>query len=367
MKAKPARSQPPPATGETAMGAHDIVVMLTHAGRASLDEEHLAAVEQRATLLVHRLERAPDPDEAARLLSGATVLATTNRCLPHLTADLLDRCPRLRHVVLYATGYEHVDLDLLASRGVTLTTLPEYATAAVAEHALALMLTLSARTALANDRSRGAVPASTSLRGVELSGRVLGIVGTGRIGTRLGRIAAGIGMAVVGTDIDPLARMAASRAGVRPVDHDTLFQQADVVAVCASTTPGRPPIVGAHELGMLWADGLVVNVGRPCLVDTGVVAEALRSRRLRGYAVDEVVLTPGEHADLVVEGRILQTGHSAWWRDEVLRRGSRMFGDAILDAIGGPALGVERDDGQRSRRAADRCPAGRPRLQVMAS
>lgn len=356
-----------PAQFEPVTGDRDIVVMLTHAGRASLDGEHLTAVEQRAEVRVHPLERAPGPREAAAILTDATVLATTNRCLPPLTPELLDRCPRLRHVVLYATGYEHIDLDLLTSRGVTLTTLPEYATAAVAEHALALMLTLAARTALANDRSRGLVPADTSLRGVELGGRVLGVVGTGRIGTHLGRIAAGIGMTVVGTDIDPRARMAASRIGIRSVDHDTVFRQADVVAVCASTIPGRPPIVGAPELSMLWADGFVVNVGRPCLVDTAAVVEALSLRRLRGYAVDEVVLAPGEHGNLVAEGRLLQTGHSAWWRDEVLRRGARMFGDAILGAVGGVALGHDAGWVARPGDGVDLRPAGRSRLEAVAS
>ena len=60
---------------------------------------------------------------------------------------------------------------------------------------------------------------------------------------------------------------------------------------------------------------------------------ALRSRRLRGYGVDEVVLDPGDHADLLMQGRALQTGHSAWWRDEALERGATQFGQAILDCL----------------------------------
>ena len=82
---------------------------------------------------------------------------------------------------------------------------------------------------------------------------------------------------------------------------------------------------------------LLVNVGRPALVDTPSALAALRSERLRGYAVDDAVLDPSTDsradADLVDQGRLLQTGHSAWWRDEVLERGARMWGERLLAAV----------------------------------
>jgi phosphoglycerate dehydrogenase-like enzyme len=78
---------------------------------------------------------------------------------------------------------------------------------------------------------------------------------------------------------------------------------------------------------------LLVNVARAALVDTAAATAAIRSGRLRGYAVDDTVLDPVVDGDLSAEGRVLQTGHSGWWRDEVLARGARMWGERLLAAV----------------------------------
>lgn len=314
------------------------VVVLSRAGTRSVPAAVSAQIQEHARLDFVTRKDAPDGREAAALLRDATVLATTNATLPRLDAELLRACPRLRRIVLYATGYEHIDLELLDDHGVSLSVLPEYATPAVAEHALALLLGLAARIHLANDRSRDLVPAATSLRGIELGGRTLGIIGVGRIGTHLARLADGIGMRVIGSDPDPAARVAAQERGTIMTHTDELLERADVVALCCSTDPQQPLVVGAPELERMRPGGLLVNIGRPALVDHDAVAEALRSGRLRGYGVDDAVLDPA--CDLVTEGRVLQTGHSAWWRDEVLERGAEQFGRAVLAAVRGAPVDV---------------------------
>ena len=76
-----------------------------------------------------------------------------------------------------------------------------------------------------------------------------------------------------------------------------------------------------------------MNVARSALVDTAAAVAAIRARHLRGYAVDDTVLDPAVDGDLLTEGRVLQTGHSAWWRDEVVDRGARMWGEQIVAAV----------------------------------
>jgi phosphoglycerate dehydrogenase-like enzyme len=240
--------------------------------------------------------------------------------------------------VLYATGHDHVDTALLARRGVGLAVLPDYATVAVAEHTVALMLALSTRLHLANDRCRGRAPADVSLRGVELAGRTLGIVGLGRIGRHVARLGAGLGMRVLGADPDPAAADAAAADGIATTGLGALLTAADVVAVCASHRYGAPPVLGAGELAAMRPGSWLVNAARSALVDTDAVTGALRRRHLRGYAVDDHL--PGADPDLVREGRLLQTGHSAWWRDEVLRRGARMWGDRLVAAARGVPMDV---------------------------
>lgn len=316
------------------------VVVLSRAGVGSLPARHAAQIEAHADLEFVVRQEAPGPDEAARLLHAATVLATTNVTLPRLDDDLLRRLPRLHSVVLYATGYEHVDLAALERHGVALSVLPAYATPAVAEHALGMLLSLATRTHLANDKSRGLVPSDTSLRGVELGGRTLGVIGVGRIGFHLARITTGLGMTVIGSDPDPVARAAAEEVGIEMTTTDDLVERAEAVAVCASTDPDRPVILDEARVRRCRAGAFLVNVGRPGLVDTDAVVGAVRHQHLRGYAVDDVVLDGDAHADLLTEGRIVQTSHSAWWRDEVLHRGAEHFGRAVLAALTGRPLDV---------------------------
>lgn len=316
------------------------VLVLSRQGEHSLPPADVATLRRLADVRFLLRERAPTPSEAAELLVDVDLLAATNACLPGLDAELLDRAPDLQGVVLYATGYDHVDVDLLARHGAWLSVLPDYATEAVAEHALGMVFGLACRLHLAHDRSRGVVDAASSLRGVELAGRTAGVVGVGRIGTRVAQLARAIGMDVVGTDIDAGAVARAEGAGLEMTRLEPLLTRSDVVVVCASYRFGAPPTLGGAELQRMRGGAFLVNVSRSALVDTAAAAAAVRAGHLRGYAVDDVVLDPVADGDLLAQGRVLQTGHSGWWRDEVLGRGERMFGEHLIAAVRGRPLDV---------------------------
>jgi phosphoglycerate dehydrogenase-like enzyme len=150
-------------------------------------------------------------------------------------------------------------------------------------------------------------------------------------------------MRVVGTDIDPLAAARAGGNGVAMLGKEGLLRESDAVALCASSVRGAAPVLDAAAIRGLRPGALVVNVGRPALVDTAAMLAAVRGGWVRSYGVDAVVVD-GQAApadlDLVTEGRVLQTGHSAWWRDEVLERGAQMFGRAIAAASAGCPIDV---------------------------
>ena len=315
------------------------LLLLSRQGSASLPPEILARLNRVADVQAHRCEQAPTGDDLIRLLAGVDLLGATNRCLPRIDAELLDSAPGLRGVVLYATGYDHIDVDLLRRRGVGLSVVGDYATQAVAEHTLALMFALATRLHLSNDRCRGLAAPTVSLRGIELAGRTLGVVGTGRIGLSVARMARALRMTVAATDCDPAAVDRARRAGFMTCGLDQLLRSADVVALCASHTYGSPALVGARELALMRSGALLVNASRSALVDTPAVTDALRTRHLRGYAVDDQLPDAHGLTDLVEEGRLLQTGHSAWWRDEVLTRGAAQWGHRLI----GAALGTPED------------------------
>jgi phosphoglycerate dehydrogenase-like enzyme len=119
-----------------------------------------------------------------------------------------------------------------------------------------------------------------------------------------------------------------------------LLARSDALVVCASRAFQAPPALGDGELRRMRRGALLVNVSRALLVDTAAAVAAVRDGRLRGYAVDDAVIDPETDGDLLAEGRVLQTGHSAWWRDEVLERGRRMWARHLLAASVGRPLDV---------------------------
>jgi phosphoglycerate dehydrogenase-like enzyme len=311
------------------------VVLLSRQGRASLPVGTWDRLTGAATVDAVELHSAPSAEETVQLLAGADLLGATNACLPHLNAELLDALPQLRGIILYATGYDHIDVELLEAHGVGLSVVPDYATVAVAEHTVAMMMAMASRLHLANDHCRAMTSDGVSLRGVELAGRTLGVVGLGRIGRRVAAMARALGMRVVGTDPDFVARLHARGLGVRATDLRGVLGVADVVTMCASHRYGAPPILSGPEIAAMRPGSFLVNAARAGLVDSAAAKAALRTRRLRGYAVDDRIADLIADADLLREGRLLQTGHSAWWRDETLTRGARLWGERLIAAAGG--------------------------------
>ena len=314
----------------TFRAAPPAIAILSRQGRAGLADHGLDALEAATSVTFTTATGSVPGDVACRALAGAQIAAVTPLVSPVWTHDLLDHLPSLELLALHATGYDFIDLELLVGHGVRLSILPDYSTVSVAEHTMALLLAISRRVHLANDRSRNLVPQEVSLRGFELAGRTIGIIGLGRIGTAVARMAQAFGMHVVGND-------EADRAveGVERVTFGSLLDRADVVAVTASMDHDAKPLLGRDELARLRDGAVIVNTSRSGLVDNDAVAAALRSRRLRGYGVDDTVFDPDDHADLLAEGRVVQTGHCAWWADEALDRGSQRWMATLLAAVEG--------------------------------
>ena len=314
------------------MSSRPRVTVVSVTGRAGLPPAAVASLEAVADLtVIARGERAGlDRDEAAELLAQADVVGLTPKVTPPMDAAMLARLPRLRAVALHATGTDLYDLGVFARARVALAILPSYCTNSVAEHALGLLLTLSRRLHLAHDKSRGLVPASTSVRGFELAGRTLGLVGFGRIGTRIAALAKAFGMRVVATDPRGVAD-----PEVQELPLSQLLRRSDAVVVACSRHQSDPPVLGEVELGLLRAGSVLIVVSRAATVDTEAALALVRSHHLRGYAVDDVVVDPDRGADLLVEGRVVQTGHCAWWSDEVLERGARQWVEALHALVTG--------------------------------
>jgi D-3-phosphoglycerate dehydrogenase len=190
------------------------------------------------------------------------------------------QCRALKHIVFCGTGASsYMDVPALAAHGVTVHTYRGYGDTAVAEHTIALMFACARDIAVSDRKIRAGV--WEPLEGVELTGKTLGIIGLGGIGREVARLAAGIGMRVIGWN-----RTAREVRSVEPVDIDTLLAEADVISLNLSLTDATRGFLDAGRIARIKEGAILINTARGALVDEAALIAALKSGRIRHTGLD---------------------------------------------------------------------------------
>ncbi|MCP2331162.1 hydroxyacid dehydrogenase [Actinoalloteichus caeruleus] len=254
-----------------------------------------------------------------------------------LRAPSIDRAPRLRVISRHGVGVDTVDVAAATARGIPVCVTPAANTLAVAEHAVALLLAASRLVALA-DRGvrRGDHDLRRSLIGTQLTGKRLGLVGFGRIGAEVARIArAGFRMEIVAHD--PFLRDEEVRArGGSPVGLDELLSTSSAVSLHLPRTDRTAGLLGARELGLLRADAVLVNTARGGIVDEAALVDALRSGRLAGAGLDVVDTEPLPAGHPLTElDNVVLTPHVGGQTRESMRQVAMDAARAVVDVFEG--------------------------------
>jgi D-lactate dehydrogenase len=228
-----------------------------------------------------------------RLISKTAPLAKNARVACALAIDDLDsQCLRIlaaqgvQMVALRSTGFNNVDIAAARELNLKVTRVPVYSPQAVAEHAIALLLTLNRKIHHAYNRMRELNFSLNGLLGFDLHGKTVGIIGTGNIGRAAAQIFRGFGMRVLAFDLHPNLDWA-KQTGVEYVDSVAkLTPESDVISLHVSLTPQTQHLVHADMLAMMKPGSFLVNVSRGALVDTKALIAALKSGHLGGAALD---------------------------------------------------------------------------------
>lgn len=190
-----------------------------------------------------------------------------------------------RLVALRSAGYNHVDLDAATELGLAVVRVPEYSPYAVAEHAMALVLALNRKVHRAYNRVREANFSLEGLVGFDLHGKTFGIVGTGKIGRALARIAHGFGCRVIAVDAHPDAGLV-DQLGVAYVEPSDLYRQADVISLHVPLTPTTRHMIDEAAFAQMKPGVMLINTSRGALVDTRALIRALKSRHVGAAGLD---------------------------------------------------------------------------------
>ncbi len=233
-----------------------------------------------------------------------------------ITEAVLAACPNIKLICVQATGYNIVDCAACAKRGIPVTNVPTYGTAAVAQFTMGLILEMCHRIGLHNDSvHQGDWTRSSNFcywltPQMELAAKTLGIVGFGRIGQAVGKLAKAFGMRVIAYN---RSQSEEGRAIAEYVDLQTLFAQSDIISLHCPQTAQTEKLINAQTIAKMKDGAMLVNTARGGLVDEPALVEALESGKLRMAAVDVVSQEPMKADNpLLATPKCLITPHIAW-------------------------------------------------------
>ena len=261
------------------------------------------------------------PEEIASRVADAEIIVTNK--VP-ITRELLEQCPGIRYVSVLATGYNVVDLTAAAERGIPVSNVPAYGTAAVGQFAIGMLLEICCQIGL-HDRSVhngdwAACPDFTYHKTplIELAGKTMGIIGFGRIGRQTGAIAKAMGMRVLATGSRPCDEGAAI---AEYVDMDTLLGRSDVISLHCPLFPETTGVINRDSIRKMKDGVIILNTARGPLIVEEELAQALNSGKVYAAGLDVVSQEPIRADNPLLTARnCFLTPHIAWASRECRQR-----------------------------------------------
>ncbi len=275
---------------------------------------------------------------------GLAIRSSTN-----VTNELLERATKLKVVGRAGIGVDNVDVPACTRRGVVVMNTPLGNAITTAEHAMAMMLALARHIPQANVSTRAGKWEKSRFMGVELTGKLLGLIGAGNIGSIVASKAIGYGLHVQA--YDPfLTEERAARLGVRKVELDELLQTSDIISLHVPKTPETSNIISASAINQMKKGSMLINCARGGLVDELALKAALESGHLKGAALDVYEVEPARENPLFELDNVICTPHLGASTIEAQEKVAIQIAEQISDflltgavnnAINAPSISAE--------------------------
>ena len=292
-------------------------IVITDYIEPDLDWEAAELARRGVEFHYHQLKFAPLADVIAATRDADLVIVN----MVPVTGELIAGWEKCKLVIRHGVGYDNVDVAALERAGIPLCYIPDYCVEEVAEHAIALILAcarrlFTSRQVLEDSSARGRWDFAPVIPIYRMIGKTLGIIGCGRIGSRVFQRLASFGFNFL--ICDPYLSTERKRElGIEVVDHDTVFRNADFITIHTPLTAETRHMVNARTLSLMKPTAYLVNSARGPMVDAAALAEAVRSRVIAGAAIDvyDREPPPPDHPLFGLPNVIL-TPHLAWYAEE---------------------------------------------------
>ena len=275
------------------------------------------------------------PGDLAAVIGSYEALVV--RSETQVTAELLAQADRLQVVGRAGVGVDNVDLDAATQRGIVVVNAPTGNTVAAAEHAIALMLALVRHIPQAHSSLREGKWERGKFVGAQLSGKTLGVIGLGKVGSEVARRAKAFQMEVLGYD-PYVPEEFARNLGAELVDMDALLARSDVITIHTPLTAATRQIIGAEQMPKLKDGVRIVNAARGGLVDEALLDQAIREGKVAGAALDVFVSEPPPSGSpLLANPKVIVTPHLGASTEEAQVQVAVEVAEEVLAVLSGGA------------------------------
>ncbi len=232
---------------------------------------------------VVKLEKRPLEKEDLKEIKEVEVLSVF--IYSKITKEVIDALPNLKLITTRSTGFDHIDVDYASERGIAVCNVPDYGMETVAEYTLMLILSLLRKLRPTLERTCRGIFDRSGLRGHDLEGKTVGVVGTGRIGSRLIKLLSGFDIDILAYDVKPKEELI-EKFGVRYVPLEELLKNSDIATLHVPYLPSTHHLINRENIKLLKKGSYLINTSRGSVVETEAVIWALKEGILEGVALD---------------------------------------------------------------------------------
>jgi D-3-phosphoglycerate dehydrogenase len=280
------------------------------------------------------VRHADGADRAALLPALAEAAAVIIRSVTRMDAEAIAAAPVLRVIARAGVGLDNVDVPAATRAGVMVVNAPQSNTVSAAEHAVALLLATARNVAVADHTLKGGQWQRSQYTGIELHGKVVGIVGLGRIGVLVAARLAGFGVELIAYDpYIPAAR--AAQLGVRLVPLDELLRMSDFISIHLPKTAETVGLIGEEQLRLVKPTVRIVNAARGGIVDEHALYQALKDGRVAGAGIDVFATEPCTDSPLFEFDSVVVTPHLGASTHEAQQKAGTAVARSVAQALAG--------------------------------
>jgi len=273
------------------------------------------------------------PEEILEKISTFNIIIVRSRTT--VTKEMIEKADNCKIIARVGVGLDNVDQDAAKTKNIRVINAVEGAMNAVAELVLGLMLTLARQTARGDRAIRNGQWLKKELKGTELRGKYLGIIGLGNIGKRLGRIAHSLNMNIIGYDVMPIDEEFAKEVGLMKADLNTLLQSSDYISIHVPLLDSTYHLLDAQKMSTMKKTAKIINTSRGGVVDEDALYEALKNGTLGGAALDVFEKEPAIGTKLAELDNVILTPHIGAQTKEAQSLAANVIAEKIVQILRG--------------------------------